>query len=98
MSHSRNDATNGLTLNLPTWTKWWAPVSASKWRMGFNSAFKGLMFVIIVYIYIYTVLMLPLVLSIAAKANYTHRIYVYSLYYCMLKQVLEMTSERFKNI
>ena len=31
-----------LTLNLLTWTKWWAPASASKWRMGFNSAFKGL--------------------------------------------------------
>ena len=30
------------TLNLLTWTKWWAPASASKWRMGFNSAFKGL--------------------------------------------------------
>ena len=33
---------DGLTLNLLTWTKWWAPASASKWRMGFNSAFKGL--------------------------------------------------------
>ena len=31
-----------LTLNLLTWTKWWAPASASKWHMGFNSAFKGL--------------------------------------------------------
>jgi hypothetical protein len=31
-----------LTLILLTWTKWWAPASASKWRMGFNSAFKGL--------------------------------------------------------
>jgi phosphoglycerol transferase MdoB-like AlkP superfamily enzyme len=31
-----------LTLILLTWTKWWAPVSARKWRMGFNSAFKGL--------------------------------------------------------
>jgi hypothetical protein len=25
-----------------TLTKWWAPAGASKWRMGFNSAFKGL--------------------------------------------------------
>jgi hypothetical protein len=32
-----------LTLNLLTWTKWWAPASASKWQIGFNSAFKGLM-------------------------------------------------------
>jgi hypothetical protein len=31
-----------LTLILLTWTKWWAPASASEWRMGFNSAFKGL--------------------------------------------------------
>jgi hypothetical protein len=29
-----------LTLILLTWTKWWAPTSASKWRMGFNSAFN----------------------------------------------------------
>jgi hypothetical protein len=27
---------------LLTSTKWWAPASASKWRMGFNSAFKVL--------------------------------------------------------
>jgi hypothetical protein len=31
-----------LTLILLTWTKWWAPASDSKWRMGFNLAFKGL--------------------------------------------------------
>ena len=33
-----------LTLILLTWTIWWAPTNASKWRMGFNSAFKGLQF------------------------------------------------------
>jgi hypothetical protein len=33
---------NILTLILLTSTKWWAPTSASKWQMGFNSAFKGL--------------------------------------------------------
>ena len=32
----------GLTLILLTWTIWRAPANASKWRMGFNSAFKGL--------------------------------------------------------
>jgi hypothetical protein len=32
-----------LTLILLTSTKWWTPAIASKWRMGFNSAFKGLM-------------------------------------------------------
>jgi hypothetical protein len=31
-----------LTLILLTSTKWWAPANASKWQMGFNSAFKGL--------------------------------------------------------
>ena len=31
-----------LTLILLTWTKWRAPTNASKWRMGLNSAFKGL--------------------------------------------------------
>ena len=32
----------GLTVILLTWTVWRAPTNASKWRMGFNSAFKGL--------------------------------------------------------
>ena len=31
-----------LTLILLTWTIWRAPSNASKWRVGFNSAFKGL--------------------------------------------------------
>ena len=31
-----------LTLILLMWRKWWAPNNASKWQMGFNSAFKGL--------------------------------------------------------
>ena len=31
-----------LTLTLLTWTIWWAPTNASKWQLGFNSAFKGL--------------------------------------------------------
>ena len=31
-----------LPLILVTWRKWWAPNNASKWQMGFNSAFKGL--------------------------------------------------------
>jgi len=32
-----------LTLILLTWRIWWARNNASKWQMGFNSAFKGLM-------------------------------------------------------
>ena len=35
---------NDLTLILLTWRKWWALNNASKWQMGFNSAFKGLIF------------------------------------------------------
>jgi hypothetical protein len=31
-----------LTLILLTWSIWWAPNNASKWQMGFNWAFKGL--------------------------------------------------------
>ena len=38
------DSAVRLTLILLTWTIWRAPTNASKWRMGFNSAFKGLTF------------------------------------------------------
>jgi hypothetical protein len=31
-----------LTLTLLMWNIWWAPNNVSKWQMGFNSAFKGL--------------------------------------------------------
>ena len=31
-----------LTLILLTWRIWWAPNNASKWQIGFNSAFRGL--------------------------------------------------------
>jgi hypothetical protein len=34
-----------LTLILLTWRIWWAPNNASKWQMGFNLAFEGLMWV-----------------------------------------------------
>ena len=36
------DLIQRLTLTLLALTKWRAPTNASKWRMGFNSAFKGL--------------------------------------------------------
>jgi len=32
-----------LTLILLTWSIWRAPNNVSKWKMGFNSAFKGLL-------------------------------------------------------
>jgi hypothetical protein len=41
-THSLILRTLFLTLALLTWTIWRAPTNASKWRMGFNSAFKGL--------------------------------------------------------
>jgi len=31
-----------LTLILLTWRIWWPPNNASRWQMGFNLAFKGL--------------------------------------------------------
>ena len=34
-----------LTLVLLIWSIWSAPTNASKWQMGFNSAFKGLILV-----------------------------------------------------
>jgi hypothetical protein len=33
-----------LTLNPLTCRIWWAPNNASRWQMGFNSAFKGLIY------------------------------------------------------
>ena len=33
-----------LTLILLTWRIWWAPNNGSKWQMGFNLVFKGLIF------------------------------------------------------
>jgi len=39
---SNNPVYFKLTLILLTWRIWWAPNNASKWQMGFNSAFKGL--------------------------------------------------------
>ena len=36
------EASYELTLTLLTWRIWRAPTNARKWRMGINSAFKGL--------------------------------------------------------
>jgi hypothetical protein len=41
----KSDKNNGhftLTLILLMWRIWWAPNNASKWQIGFSSAFKGL--------------------------------------------------------
>jgi hypothetical protein len=34
-----------LTLNPLTFKIWWAPNNASRWQMGFNLAFKGLIMI-----------------------------------------------------
>jgi hypothetical protein len=34
-----------LTLNPLTWKIWWAPNNASRWQMGLNLAFKGLIYI-----------------------------------------------------
>jgi len=36
------DESHALTLNPLTWKIWRAPNNASRWQMGFNSVFKGL--------------------------------------------------------
>jgi hypothetical protein len=45
-----------LTLYLLTWKIWWAPNNASKWQMGFNSAFKGLILILILILIWYILL------------------------------------------
>ena len=42
--NNQQDALYRLTLILLMWRKWWTPNNASKWQMGFNSAFKGLIY------------------------------------------------------
>jgi len=53
-----------LTLNLLTWRIWWAPNNASRWQMGFNLAFKGLIkkcvsFTAVSVIFVHPLYMLP---------------------------------------
>jgi hypothetical protein len=64
-----------------------------------RNQYNCLMF-ILVFIHKDSVLIFYLVLSIGVqlKADSVHRIYVYSLYYCMLKQVLESTSHKSQNV
>jgi hypothetical protein len=40
---------SSLTLILLTWTIWRAPTNASKWRMGFNSAFEGITLILLTW-------------------------------------------------
>ena len=44
-----NEKKKCLTLILLTWRIWRVPNNASKWQMGFNSAFKGLMTYLLTY-------------------------------------------------
>ena len=43
MNMCTSTGTQILNLNPLTWKIWAAPNNASRWQMGFNSAFKGLM-------------------------------------------------------
>ena len=47
VGNPRNDYTqlvdSPLTLILLTWRIWWATINASRWQVGFNLVFKGLM-------------------------------------------------------
>jgi len=49
--HSPRSEPRLLTLILLTWRKWWAPNNASKQQMGFNSAFKGLIYVSYLFVW-----------------------------------------------
>jgi len=76
--------------------------SAHKFRHRGNTQRKEyncLMFVVLVFIHKDT-LILYLVRSIGVelKADSIQRIYVYNLYYCMLKQVLEVTSHKSQDV
>jgi len=44
---------HNLTLNLLTWRKWWASNNASRWQMGFDSAFKWIRTVILIILRIF---------------------------------------------
>ena len=44
---------SSLTLILLTWSIGWAPSNASKWQIGFNSAFKGLISRTFIHLFIY---------------------------------------------
>ena len=43
VQHPDDDRCTRLTLNPLKWRIWWASNNASRWQMGFHSAFKGLM-------------------------------------------------------
>jgi hypothetical protein len=62
----------------------------------------NIMFCVVILVFIYkdTVLMPSLVFSTGVhfKAISTHRIYVYSLYYCMLKQALKVNSHNSQSV
>jgi len=45
-----------LTLTPLTWRIWWAPTNASRWQIGFNSAFKGLNMLFTIYDWLFMLL------------------------------------------
>jgi len=58
-----------LTLNSLTWKIWWAHNNASRWQMGFNSAFRGLKRVHICYAF--------MLWTVIKSVTHIHQIHVY---------------------
>ena len=63
------DLIQRLTLILLTWTIWRAPTNASKWRMGFNSAFKGLIVNKVLYSLVNRLYVLPTLQFLQSFSN-----------------------------
>ena len=65
-----------IILNPLTWKIWWAPNNASRWQMGFNLTFKGLIMVGYVYSF-------PIIPSWRTYKYFLHYIYIYIYIYVM---------------
>ena len=74
-------AEHKLTLILLTWTIWRAPTNASKWRMGFNSTFKGLTWLTERFLSVY----LRWELSAQVNSSYSELYAIYSQHYVILR-------------
>jgi hypothetical protein len=70
-----------LTLILLTWTIWRAPTDAGKWRMGFNSAFKGLICV---------ERLKPTKIGVSLPLHYVLRIYISANFTDILTEIIKL--------
>jgi len=64
-----------LTLTLLKWRIWWAPNNTSKWQMGFNLAFKGLLCMIIAIEFFFSWFWLCVYISCIWFAEYWRHYY-----------------------